>query len=342
MSITMGQALKSILMFCMGRKDDDNEPETPQEDNSSAGEDESFIKCSRCNSIMESMSVTTSDFVILHIYQCPKCGSVSEFQYDNKTNELIRETHIFTAHTTDTGAFSEIYGAIPYANFSLDRLWSIGGHLCYPALVKTEFADADTSTLIFIRVDSDRISNHLDGFYINEQNIVGEIKIILEQSISQFYNPYLANLPNPEFVYISSPTIRCEALESVFGIRYQHTIDGHTGIYVHRLKIIKDVPLKVCGLEVYVKFTSISPSDTISMSELIKAIDLRSIIMGKNSIETDDTFAVQTYYLTKYMISSVSRTNISKEIRKLFYSDILEFFTKHDSVQRITKDDANE
>jgi hypothetical protein len=78
------------------------------------------------------------------------------------------------------------------------------------------------------------------------------------------------------------------------------------------------------------------------MSELIKAIDLRSIIMGKNSIETDDTFAVQTYYLTKYMISSVSRTNISKEIRKLFYSDILEFFTKHDSVQRITKDDADE
>jgi hypothetical protein len=167
---------------------------------------------------------------------------------------------------------------------------------------------------------------------INEQNVVGEIRMFNDQDISHFYNPYLANLPHKEFSYMSYPTPRCDALEMVENIRFNHEEEGHDGVYMHKLTIVKDMAMRTCGLEVYVRFYTFGDKfhKNPKILTYIKGIRLKELIMGDENIEVMKEFSIQSHYLNKHTISSVNRIDISKEEREDFYNDIVKFFTTYD------------
>jgi hypothetical protein len=204
------------------------------------------------------------------------------------------------------------------------------GHLCYPALIKSEFTNE--TSLIFVKCENNLGLNSVDGFIINAQNVVGEIRVFNDQNISHFYNPYLSHLPHKDFLYMSYPTPRCDALEAVENIRFNHTKDGHNGVYMHKLNIIKDMPLRAIGLEVYVKFYSFGEKFVSNgkMMKFVKGINLKAIILGETDFEVNGEYSIQSMYMNKHTVSSVNRIDITQEEREQFYADIVKFFETYD------------
>ena len=292
--------------------------------------------CVKCLAQMNTVAKNSNDFISLYIYECPKCGTVSEYQYEYGTQIPTRISHIFVKDSGESSTLAEVEGLIPYEHFSLDRLWAIGGCLCYPVIVKSEFTSK--TSLIFIKAGSHIEFNSVEGFLINSQNVIGEIKMIREDTVSHFCNPYLAHLPRPEFTWVSSPTSRCDALETVFNIRFSYHVEGDSDIRLHRLTIIKDMPLKVMGIEVFVQFNSFNNADmNLTKSDLLHKIDIQSIIMGTPSINVKDGFAIQRSRVTKHTLSSLNNENISAELRMDFWRDMRRFFWKYDREAELAK-----
>lgn len=325
-AITFGGALKRVLLFLLGRNQ-------PQEGNNSSqvDEEDTYIVCQNCGHIMGSLHVEESDFVVLHIYQCPECKSVSQYTFNNETTKLIRVLHIFENNNISdtTSPICEVEDIVSYENFSMDNLWTVCGFLCYPALIKSEFTNK--TSLIFVKVGNLIGQSSVAGFIINSQNVIGEISIVHEDNISHFYNPYLANLPHKEFSYMSSPTPRCEMLESVWNIRFSHDVTGHGGLYTHKLCIIKDVPIKCYGLEVVVRFHRYGELSTPSMSKLLENINIKALILGENDVHLAEDYSIHVGRVTKITLTSTSRSNITQEQRLSLYEDIKKFFEKYDT-----------
>jgi hypothetical protein len=128
------------------------------------------------------------------------------------------------------------------------------------------------------------------------------------------------------------PTPRCSALEAVDNIRFSHIETGHNGVYMHKLTIIKDLPLRASGIEVYIKFYSFGEKlhRNKKIMKYIKGIKLRDVIMGKTSFETTEEYSIQSFNVNKHTISSVNRIDISMEERLDFYNDIVKFFEVYD------------
>jgi hypothetical protein len=285
--------------------------------------------CPKCSTEMNMVAKNSNDFISLFIHECPKCGTISEFQYEYGTENPIRISHIFVKDSGESSTFAEAEGFIPYDNFSLDRLWAIGGALCYPVIVKSEFTEK--TSLIFIKAGHTIEFNSVEGFLISSSNVIGEIKMIREDTVSHFCNPYLAHLPRPEFNWVSSPTSRCDALETVYNIRFTHMVEGDENMKLHTLIIIKDMPLKVMGIEVYVRFNSMNNADEgLSMSDLIHKIDIQAIIMGTSVMNIKEDFAIQRWRVTKHTLSSLNNEDIPPDIRIGFWRDMRRFFSKYD------------
>lgn len=292
--------------------------------------------CPSCLTAMKTVTKNSNDFISLFIYECPKCGTVSEFQYEYETNMPIRISHIFVKDAGESSTLAEAEGMIPYEHFSLDRLWAVGNCLCYPVIVKSEFTNK--TSLIFIKAGSHIEFNTVEGFLINSQNVIGEIKMIREDTVSHFCNPYLAHLPRHEFTWVSSPTSRCDALETVYNIRFHYHVEGDSTVKLHKLIIIKDMPLKVMGLEVFVQFNSFNDAEkNLTKSELLHKIGISDIIMGRSEVNALDGFAVQRTRVTKHTLSSLNNENISPELRMEFWRDIRRFFGKYDQEAELLK-----
>ena len=331
MGITFGEAIKNVFSFIIGNYNNNEHSES----NTSHMPDElplpGTVHCKKCDTVMRRVHQLKTDFIILNIFECPECQSISEFQYNSETKEMARESYIYDNKITKRSSIiSEAEGFVKYENFSLDKLWVVCGHLCYPALIKSEFTNG--ASLIFVKCDKTIGLNCVDGYMINAQNVVGEIRMFNDQNISHFYNPYLANLPHKNFNYMSYSTPRCDALERVDNIRFEHTEEGHDGVYMHKLTIIKDLAMKTCGFEVYVRFYTFGDKfhKHTKISTFLKGIRLEDIIMGNENIEVSEEYSIQSHYLNKHTLSSVNRIDISKDERRELYNDIIKFFNTYD------------
>ena len=307
--------------------------------------EDDVVECPACHANMRRCNTSMSDFYTMKIYECPECRTVSEFQYETETNKMMRIVHIMDRNASNSSAFMETEGIIDYKNFSLDRLWAIGGVLCYPVMIRTEFADR--GSLVFIKVGDKVTYGAVEGFLINANDVVGQIKLMKSDSMSHFCNPYLANLPHPNYTWISSPTLRCAELEVVYNIRFNHRVRGHNGMALHSLMIIKDNPLRAMGMEVYIRFYCTNGFDGdklhMPMSELIKKIDLEAIIMGESDIKVDEEYGIQAASVERHTLSSLNKKNISEDLRAEFFDDVRKFFWLYDKETRhepiIEKDD---
>jgi hypothetical protein len=216
-------------------------------------------------------------------------------------------------------------GYVNIDNFGLARLWSVCGDLCYPANIKADFPETNKTTKIFVKIRGDK-KEGLDGYVITDQSIVGKIHISDNQIHSIFYNPYLANLPRPEFSYLAIPTANCESLESVLSVRYNHDIQQiNNDVIVHRLTIIQDCVIRCVGFELYVRYiTHGIPKDEKPIYVFDK-IGLKSMILG-DDISVSDGYAIQVHSVTKHSLSAKTRSNISRAERQSFYDAVIEFF----------------
>lgn len=322
-TITFGGALKKVFMFLLGRNH-------PQEESSSQREIDPYVLCQNCGQVMNSLHVEESDFILLHIYQCPDCKAISQYHFNNETGKPIRILHILdNSNISDRSPICEVEDIVTYENFSMDNLWAICGFLCYPALIKSEFTNK--TSLIFVKVGNIIGETSVAGYIINSQNVIGEISIIHEDNISHFYNPYLANLPHKDFSYMSSPTPRCEMLESVWYVRFKHDVTGHGGVYMHKLTIIKDIPIKCYGLEIAVRFYRYGDTTTNpTMSKLLEDINIKGLILGENDLSLAEGYSIQSSKVTKMTLTSSGRFSITNEQRLSFYEDIKKFFEKYD------------
>ena len=323
--ITLGQAIKKILKFIF-TGESNIETHAPVVEQEHYHDTNKY--CHKCKSHMNMINKSVNDFMILEIYECPECHSISEYHYDDNDN-VLREFHILDADPSNVSLLSELNGVVPYENFSLSRLWNVSGFLCYPMLVKTE--SNEKPTLIFVKVGTSMEFNNLDGFIIDTNNVIGEVHIIKDQNISYFVNPYLAHLPYPTFSFISVPTTKCDALESVMDIRFKHEVFGHDGFYKHELIIIKDIGLKANGIEVNIHFnTDEDISNNVSMMTILNGIDLKSIVLGKTEIHTQDKFSINSASLYTHNLSSIGKHHISDDMREQFWKDIEMFFMQYD------------
>ena len=323
--ITFGNAIKKIGKFLLGGESDESDLDELVNNE---------IKlCPKCKNVMESINVYSNDFVISKVYECQRCHTISEIQYNEDESEVIRDCNIFKNIPCGIDLFSEREGIASYDNFSLNVLWSVCGVLCYPALIKTTLSDK--ATVIFVKVGNVLSDRNIDGFTIDSNNVIGKVQILKDVDSSHFFNPYLSNLPYPNFSFISLPTNRCEMLESVMNIRFNYTREEMNNIIRHDLTIIKDISLKCLGLIVKVSFDTDNSIDGRSnMVDIISGIHLRDIVLGNLDISTEDEFSIRSATIYKHTISSSHMHNISDDMRNDLWNDILIFFTQYDLYNR--------
>jgi phage FluMu protein Com len=84
MGITFGEAMRNIFSFIIGTKDNSTSKLLSQN-----------VICKKCGSHMHLLNKLKTDFIILEIYSCPECSSISEFQYEAESNEIIRESYVY-------------------------------------------------------------------------------------------------------------------------------------------------------------------------------------------------------------------------------------------------------
>jgi transcription elongation factor Elf1 len=329
------EALKNIFSFLFGSSS--NKPVNqlaPEDDRHQVHVDniqqiltKNEPTCPKCNQHMKIIHISTNDFINMSIYSCPDCHTISEYQFD-KNDQLVKEINIYNPIVVDEVIHAERLGYVKIENFSLGKLWSVCGELCYPANIKADFPETNTAAKIFIKVKSH--GDAIEGYAISNQFLIGEIKLSEKQVHSMFFNPYLSKLPKPEFSYVGIPSANCDMLEAVFPIRFNHDIqvvDDQTSI--HRLSIIQDKIIQCNGLELYIRYLAHGVPSEESSIHIFEHIGLKSIIMN-NDVETSEGYAIQLHTLTRHTLSAKTRSNISDNERKSFYDAIIEFFTMYD------------
>lgn len=289
------------------------------------------VKCVRCGNVMRTVNIALNDFNQLYIYTCPNCNMMAEYQL-SPAHELIKTVHIYNASiAAGDGSAIETTELVPYNDFTLGRLWSVCGDLCYPAMVKADFPEDGKSSLVFVKVGTKIKENEIDGYIINDQNIIGRIMLTKGQVLSHFYNPYLARLPRAKFSYLSMPTVRCENLEAVIPVRFNHHKESYMdGSTMHKLCIIHDRPIRCIGFEVFVRFITHDIPEDEPMLNIINGIDLRSIIIG-GDISAKEGYGIQSSHVSRHTLSAQVRNNINEKDRQALYDAIIDFFTLYDT-----------
>lgn len=338
--ITFMDALKNTLSFLFGSSQSSASPvntqppvvsedtpsqvhlyDTPQASNNIEP------NCPKCGQHMKVINVSTNDFINMSIYSCPQCNAICEYQFD-KNEQLVKEIRIYNPVVSDEVIHAESLGYVNIEDFTLGRLWSVCGDLCYPATIKADFPESNVSSKIFIKVENH--SDFIEGYVVSNQYIIGKIKLSENQVHSMFFNPYLAKLPKQWFSYVGIPTVNCDTLEAVMSIRFNHDvqiINEHTTL--HRLSIIQDRAIQCVGLELYIRYiVHDAPLEESSISTF-KHIGLKSIIMD-NEVKTSEGYAIQLHTITRHTLSAKTRSNVSEAERKSFYDAIIEFFTMYD------------
>ena len=314
MSITLGEALKSIGNFIFGIKPNNHE---------NVDDKENAI-CRKCGEHLGLYEQFTNDFLTIIVYQCNECGSFRELQY-NANNELMKEINIYEKFPATNTFYLEILSKLQYNQFSLLRLWLINGHLCFPVLMRSDVSS--NVTLLFVKVGTNLTHDNIHGFLVNENNIVSEAIISKDNSFSYFYNPYLSKLPHPDLDVKANTTERADGIDYASNIRFQHKIQRIQNRNVHKLRIIEDFPIQNYGIEVYVKFiTHDNVDDNLPISEIIKKIDLENIVLGRRSVNTDIDYSIQTSHVAKICPSYNDKNSVSPEQREKLIEDIMYFF----------------
>jgi hypothetical protein len=82
------------------------------------------------------------------------------------------------------------------------------------------------------------------------------------------------------------------------------------------------------GIEVFVKFGSFTDLENTHIIEVIKLIDLKSIILGKEQhIDDNEGIFIKYQRLNKINLYSYTGKHITKDLREHFYESIVNFFT---------------
>ena len=311
--ITMKQALKRIFSGILGR--DEEKPE-----------DDGRIHCPKCNSEMQPIRQYDSDFILVFAYRCPKCNTISELTYENKTNKLLKEFHSYDKFENSSSSFIETVDHLNYNQYALDRLWLVMGLICYPVLVKSEFTS--TVSLVFVRCDNDVMHDNVEGFIVTDGGVIGFVRILRNQRLSFFCNPYLARLPHSDYSYISYPSEKNASLEYLSSIRFRHRIDDKNGLTHHELTIIKDFALQCYGMEFYIRFTTVESDKDERVCNILRDLDFQNILFGKNEISPKEGYSIQTYRLTVLNGWVMCSENISLDLKNRFYLDVKRFFDK--------------
>lgn len=329
--ITMKDALSKIFHFFIGYKEKpESEAEAEALDNSHIQKeiDENNITCGKCGSKLQLLNVARNDFINFYIYTCHKCDVIIEYHF-SKENKLLKVVYLFDTFKPNEVIESENEGLISYEKFSLGRLWTICGNLCYPALIKTDFPDESKTTRIFLKVNNPN-PEKLEGYMISDQHVVGEIQLTNLQVKSLYYNPYLARLPKPDYLYLAIPTTYCTSVESVLEIRFRYeTTDISNEIIIHKLNIIKDNIHQCSGFEIYIKFITHGCPKEKKISTVLKKIDFRSILLEED-IHTAKGYGIQVYHLTHHTLSAITRNEVDFESRNGLYESVIEFFAIYD------------
>lgn len=314
MSITLGEALKSIKDFIFGTQE---LPENNLDDRENA-------ICRKCGNELGLYEQFTNDYTTIIVYQCSECGTFRELQY-NEHNELMKEINIYEKFPATHSFYLEVLSKLQYNQFSLLRLWLINGNLCFPVLMRSDVSS--NITMLFVKVGTNLTHDNIHCFLINENNIISEAIISRDNSFSYFFNPYLSRLPYPDLDIKSNTTERADGIDYASNIRYQHKIQTIQNRNVHKLRIIEDFPIQNYGIEAYVKFiTHDNIEDNLPIKEIIDKVDLKNILLGRRSVNIDINFSIQSSHIIKINPSSVSKSNISLEQREKFYEDIIKFF----------------
>ena len=321
--ITFKEALGQIFNFFIGNSEYSQDTETEVQADSSS----TVITCARCGNKMKVINTINTDFVDVTISICNECGLISESQH--KDGVLMKMVHMYQPISSSEFTMLESTDIMPFENFSLSRLWCVCGKLCYPSLIRSDFPENGKVFMCFIKMDSRIDMDDIDGYIINSNNIIGEVHLTREQTLSFFHNPYISNLPKKDFSYLTIPTERCENIEAVLPIRYQHKQSTQNNFNVHQIYIIKDNPIRCVGYEVYVRFIRYS-SERISMIETFQGINLKAIITGELPVEVDEGFSLQTFNLTKHTLSASIKSQITQDEKESFYESIIEFFQIYD------------
>ena len=331
--ITFKAAIDQIFRFFTGepnekKKEEESKPSSGGDIRVDGESDREDVECTRCGAKMNAINIARNDFIDFYIYACPKCKMTAEYQF-SKDNTLNKLVYIFNPMRTTEAIYSENLGFVSYGDFSLARLWSVCGELCYPALIKSGFLEDTTSTKMFVKVNAPN-PKVIEGYVINEQNIIGEIKIDKDEVHSIFFNPYIARLPKPDFLYLSIPTTFCKNLESVMEIRFSYdNQEISTGIYSHQLNIIRDVINQCCGFEIYIRFITHGCDIEKSMTTLIEKVDLKHLLLDED-INAEEGYSIQAFHLIRHTLSATARTTIRPDERISLYDEVFEFFNIFD------------
>jgi predicted RNA-binding Zn-ribbon protein involved in translation (DUF1610 family) len=338
MGITLVEALKDTVSFLFGSNKSDTLPASDHQNTNlpkpddNATEDtlldketkEVVLNCPNCGNKLRTIYTSNTDFINICIYSCPECKMMCEYQFDKDMN-LCKQINIYNPIKSDEAVYAENMGHVDIAEFALGRLWSVCGDLCYPANIKADFPETNKSTKVFIKIKSSD-KKRLEGYIINEQNMVGELKLSDNQTVSMFFNPYLASLPRVDFSYLAIPTTFCESLESVLTIRFNHDIEIISSeVTIHRLNIIQDCIIRCLGIELYVRYVTHGIPPEEKLTHTFKKIGLKNIVMGKD-LAVSDGYAIQLYSLTRHTLSAKTKSNVSESERVSFYEAVIEFF----------------
>ena len=331
--ITFRAALNQIFRFFTGdpteeKKEEPPKPEGGEEVRVDGGNDRESVECTRCGTKMNVINVAKNDFIDFYIYACPNCKMTAEYQF-SKDNTLNKLVYIFNPLRTAEAIYSENLGLVSYNDFSLARLWSVCGELCYPAIVKSGFVDDIKATKLFVKINTPD-PKVIEGYIINEQNIIGEIKIDKEEVHSIFFNPYIARLPKVDFLYLAIPTVFCNNLESVMEIRFNYEKKEMTpGVILHQVNIIRDVINQCCGFEIYLRFLTHGCEPEKSIAKMLVNVDLKNLLMDED-INTEEGYSIQSFHLIRHTLSATARTTIHPDEKLSLYDEVVEFFNIFD------------
>lgn len=301
-----------------------------EDDKKDDGKQTDNVACSRCGGPMRTINVAVSDFHKIYIYTCSECGFVTEHQYDIN-GELVKTVNMYKTNIIGRdSSVLETTNIVPYDNLSLTRLWSVCGDLCYPSYIRSDFPEIEKPSVVFIKVNKKRKNDVVEGYIINEQNVIGKLIATNDRILSYYYNPYLARLPQKEFDYLAMPTSRCESLEAVIPVRYHHSQDSlGNGVILHKLYIIEDIPIRCMGYEVYIRFITHNIPHDESMTDIINGIDLKSIIIG-GDLTVQKGYGIQASRLIRHTLSAQICHNIDESDKLAFYNSVKDFFMVYD------------
>lgn len=314
MHITLGEALRNVKNFLLGKSDENSESTEHTTD---------FI-CKKCGEPLGLYEQFTNDIATIIVYQCANCGSFKELQY-NEHNELMKDISIYDPFPSTNSHYLEILNTLKFNQFSLLRIWIINGIICFPVLMRSDISD--NVTMLFVKVGTDLTHDNMHCFIVNDSNIISEAIISNDNSFSYFFNPYLSRLPYPDLNIKANQTERSDGIDYASSIRYQHKIQNIQNRTVHKLRIVKDYPMQNYGIEVYVKFiTHETLEEDVLISEIIEKIDLESIILARHSVNIDINYSIQSSHVMKISYSTINKKCISSEQREKLCEHIIHFF----------------